>query len=635
VKVGQNEIVNAIHVRSNKEIWLGTIGSGVRVYKDSQLIHSFTNDGIMHAGRILEDKKGKVWVATNRGLYTFFQNKWKRVFKEISNVYTMAIDSKDRILLTSWNGILYWIEDEQIKETIPLKQQIMQIIFDPVADRFIVAYQNGIRFFANGKLSENNLITTPAISVAVLRDSSLVIGTPGYGIEIIRGSKRKKITTKEGLTDDYIYFIIADQSFVWLGTNNGIDKIGLDSGLNIQSLEHFDQYSGFDELECNLGAFFKNDSSLYVGLVSGAYRYIPRSAEGKTPTHPLHFTKVNFLDEDQNSISDSLLQNTSEFVIHYPYNHLAFAVNTVSQTHSDEFYYTARLEGPVQIKTAPQKGNEFDYAHLPPGNYRLVVGAIDRSNLHVNNQISLQFSIIPAFHQTLWFKISLALFVILVVILVIRIQQRRKYRKLVTQSQIREEEEQKLRKEIAGDFHDELGNELARMSNYLILLKLKNEVKSDIYENLFRNTQKILIGTKDFIWTLDSANNDISNIVIHLKDFGERLFAEKKIDFSFLGVIPEGLKVPTGYSRQINLIFKEAMTNTFRHSHATEVSFGITREQNKITLFLKDNGKGIPPDLDNPTGGLVNMRARAKKIDADFYLKSDYTETFIALTFKV
>ena len=625
------EIVRSIHQTDNGEIWLGTIGSGIRVYKNGKLIRSFDESGLSHVGSIVEDSKGKIWVGTNIGIFTFFNKKWEHVFrKEIPNVYAMDIDKNDDLLISSRNGNLFTIRNNIFSRAGGMMSHIRQIVYDKLNDRFIIAFNDGIRFFSEKKLSAKDFVTLSANSVAIRSDTAMIIGTAGYGLHILRPDKKTVITSDDGLIDDYIYFVIPDRNYIWLGTNRGVDRVELNANLSLKGIEHFNEFSGFHELECDLNAFYKNDSVLFVGLISGAYQYDP-DVNQTYRSHPLHFTKIKFIDTNQNPSSS----NSKGWALNGKYNHLTFAVNTVSQIHGNDITYAAELEGPISSKTETQKGGEFDFANLPPGEYLLKVTSTDPSNLNYRDQLTLKFSIAPWFYQTLWFRILSVLTLTVLLLFVIRFHHRKKYKKLIALNLSRNQEEQKLRKEISRDFHDELGNDLARMSNYLILLQLRNEVKNDIYETLFLNTQKILVGAKDFIWTLDPENNDIANIVIHLKDFGERMFREKQIDFSFLGEIPQEVKVPTGYSRQINLIFKEAMTNSFRHSQATEIAFGITKEQNKITLFLKDNGKGIPPDYSSATGGLVNVRARANKIGADFYMKSDATETFIAVTFKV
>jgi hypothetical protein len=64
----------------------------------------------------------------------------------------------------------------------------------------------------------------------------------------------------------------------------------------------------------------------------------------------------------------------------------------------------------------------------------------------------------------------------------------------------------------------------------------------------------------------------IVKLFIHIRDFGEKLFEEKNINFRAFNGVKEKIKLPYGFSREANLIFKEAMTNAFKSSQAHNVT---------------------------------------------------------------
>jgi signal transduction histidine kinase len=129
------------------------------------------------------------------------------------------------------------------------------------------------------------------------------------------------------------------------------------------------------------------------------------------------------------------------------------------------------------------------------------------------------------------------------------------------------------------------------------------------------SAKRLLSGTKDFIWALDPANNDLSDLFLHIKDFGEKVFLEKKIEFHAETAVMEPLPLPDGFSREVNLIFKEAITNAFKYSGASLVQFTLKKENTRVEFSLIDNGAGISSELlEHPSGGLRNMKYRAEKI---------------------
>jgi signal transduction histidine kinase len=180
------------------------------------------------------------------------------------------------------------------------------------------------------------------------------------------------------------------------------------------------------------------------------------------------------------------------------------------------------------------------------------------------------------------------------------------------------EEEKQMRKDISRDFHDHLGNQAARMINYISLLKVRGQIEHNNYDALNNYAQNILEGAKDFVWALDPKNDEIQNVLIHLRDFGEKMFSEKNISFSFFNHLQHPMALPVGYSRQINLIFKEAMTNAFKHSGASAVTLDVSVNTSHIVIRLADDGAGIREEMIRSSErGVSNMFYRARKIGCD------------------
>jgi signal transduction histidine kinase len=196
-----------------------------------------------------------------------------------------------------------------------------------------------------------------------------------------------------------------------------------------------------------------------------------------------------------------------------------------------------------------------------------------------------------------------------------------------------EKEKSALRREVGRDFHDELGNRAARLINYVGLLRIRGNIAPEIYETISTHSQNILDGAKDFVWSLDPVNDNLNRVILHLKDFGEQLLSEKGISFRFYGHIDPIISLSSGHSRQINLIFKEAITNAFKHSQASEVEMSVEVQNKKARIILKDNGKGAPEEiLQNSTRGIGNIRSRSRKINSTIEITSGTEGTILILT---
>lgn len=157
----------------------------------------------------------------------------------------------------------------------------------------------------------------------------------------------------------------------------------------------------------------------------------------------------------------------------------------------------------------------------------------------------------------------------------------------------------------------------------------------DLYTKVEQSAKYLYTGTRDFIWSIDPSNDELSKLFIHIRDFGEKLFEEKNINFRAINKVKDKIKLPYGFSREANLIFKEAMTNAFKYSHANNVTLSLKQEDEDFIMCLEDDGVGYSiPDLPGQ-GGLRNIRERAEKINVQISVDSELDKgTRISIQFK-
>jgi signal transduction histidine kinase len=189
-----------------------------------------------------------------------------------------------------------------------------------------------------------------------------------------------------------------------------------------------------------------------------------------------------------------------------------------------------------------------------------------------------------------------------------------------------------------------MGNQLTRIINYVSLLKLNGNGNGngnghdsglDLYTKVENSAKYLYTGTRDFIWSIDPVNDELSKLFIHIRDFGEKLFEEKQINFRAYNKAKEGIKLPYGFSREANLIFKEAMTNSFKSSGATNVTLLLDQSgSHQFELSLEDDGIGFSTADVEKSNGLQNIRERANRINAVLRIHSVKNEgTRIVLCF--
>ncbi len=193
-----------------------------------------------------------------------------------------------------------------------------------------------------------------------------------------------------------------------------------------------------------------------------------------------------------------------------------------------------------------------------------------------------------------------------------------------------------LRKQIANDFHDEMGNKLAAItlnSNILSIQSQDNAESKAIIAKIEETSKSLYQHSRDFIWSIDSKSDDLREIFSYLRDFGEDFFLSLSVNFLVESKgfsEQENINLPMYSGRHIILIFKEVMTNAAKHSQCKNLTLALHIQQKHFEISVKDDGKGFSDE--NKYGkGLLSIQNRAKNINCELKIVSDPHGTIISL----
>lgn len=186
----------------------------------------------------------------------------------------------------------------------------------------------------------------------------------------------------------------------------------------------------------------------------------------------------------------------------------------------------------------------------------------------------------------------------------------------------------KLRKNIARDFHDVMGNKLAAISSISQMLSLENNFSEEqIQAEIARInslSNEVFNGTKDFVWSLNIEKNNLFEVYIYIKDFGEKLFGSSNIDFISCPIDEEYEQkiISIAICSQLILIMKEVMTNALVHSKTQTVSLSLFDSNQNSVLQFEDNGVGFDLHKLTRINGLKNIQSRALESGLELQLTS-------------
>jgi signal transduction histidine kinase len=190
-------------------------------------------------------------------------------------------------------------------------------------------------------------------------------------------------------------------------------------------------------------------------------------------------------------------------------------------------------------------------------------------------------------------------------------------------SQIRKTE--KLRLQIAGDLHDEIGGNLGSITLRAQLLGRRETLSEKADEDL-RTITKISNETaqamRDIVWLINPENDNLDSMVLKLRNTAKNLLEGVHFEFETDDMV-RTLSLKPDKRKQLFLIYKEALNNIRKHAKATTVRIILKMEGGKLSLTIEDNGKGFDITGDAGEGmGLSSIKRRATDIDADLHLSS-------------
>jgi signal transduction histidine kinase/ligand-binding sensor domain-containing protein len=615
-KESYRNMIHCIKESADGTIWIGTADGLGKYDREKDLFHWYTREDGLPGYSVMSiefDEKG-MWVGTGNGLSFYDGNSFKNYNTEnglaANGIWALRYMKKLKTLFIGSDVAVNTLKDGKI-DLVPIPE----------------------------------MVNTSVSSLQVYQDSLLLIGTGGTGVVMLNPitNKRRFITTRDGMASDFVYFAAADNNdYLWVGTEKGINHVKLDKKFEVVENLHFNYDNGLTGVETNQNAFYLSPTSKYFGLVDGLYEFNDLNKQ-RQRSFDVHLTDVQIL---YGEYSPRAYADSTFGFFKIPFkpslppdkNHLTFQFNRVDKRYSKSVRYKYLLENFDKTWSLPSAVNEVTYSNLPPGNYTFRVMSTNNKGSWSDTKISYNFTIKTPFYRNASFIVGMFIFVggLITLILYIRVKQR--VNGIVMLERIRQKEQDNLRKEIARDFHDEMGNQLSRIINYVSLLKLNgngNGNGHDLYTKVESSAKYLYSGTRDFIWSIDPVNDELSKLFIHIRDFGEKLFEEKSINFRAFNEVKEKIKLPYGFSREANLIFKEAMTNAFKSSEAKNVALTLKRDENNgFEMTFEDDGVGFHTGEIEKSNGLQNIRERANRINALLRILSVKNEgTKIVLNF--
>jgi signal transduction histidine kinase/ligand-binding sensor domain-containing protein len=581
-------------------LWSETDGSILLARAAAPIARYFQNavkdiDGVpnargMGAHAIFRDGRGKLWVVSiGDGLYQQDHGQWLlngglRGLPRAPPLSLLA-DGDDRLWFGYPDNQVALIEKQQVRmlgSADGLSVGVVQVISGS-GDRIWVGGTNNVSLYSAGHFW-------------------VIKGIDGYSFTGISG-------------------IVQDENgAMWLNGNRGITHISAseisaflgdhEHRVQAETLNYEDGLEGIAVQLTPIPTVLKaSDGRIWFTTSMGVYWIDPAHIPSNPIPPPVIATAV---------VADGRTYPVDNAVLPVRTDNLEIDFTAPSLSIPNRVQFRYKLDGVDRDWINAGARRQAYYTYVPFGTHRFHVIAANEDGVWNHKGAIALIVIPPAFYQTNGFYLLCG------VLGVAALWQLYRFRvgQLAKQTRGRLGARLEERERIARELHDTL----LQSAQGLILLfqgfagRLSStDATRGEMESALDHADRLLNEARDRVGDLRSTGLD-TEIAHAISRVGAELFSAGSTGFKVLTTGTPLLLSPI-VADDICRIVREALTNALRHAGATHIEVEIAYETNQLRLRVRDDGKGIDPEVlhagTRPRHfGLQGMRERARHIDA-------------------
>ena len=622
-------------------IWVANAGSLDHIV-NGNITSIRPSDGLPgeQVAAMFEDGAGNLWVGVDDQLYLFKDGRFRLIpapdHKPLGMVVSLAEDVDGNIWAACKRKprTLVRIHDFEVREVVSAPQfPPATLAADPHGGIWIGTRDGQIVLFRNGAEEPKFPLNPGGYPVTyriIPQADGSVLASSDNGLVGWRQGKVQRMTTKNGLPcDAMITFIQDKQKRWWLYTRCGVVELA-DSELqrwwaNPEAVMQTRVYDQYDGAQPNLGSFslaaMSPDGRLWFanGLVVQVLD--PARLSQKVPLANTYIESV-VIDRKE-------LPATAHLKI--PPRPRDLQINYTSPTFliPQRVKFRYRLDGYDRDWHDAGTRRQAFYTDLPPGKYTFRVLAANSDGVWNDNAANLDFSVVPAYYQTSWFRAlcALAFLTLLWAVYQWRLRQVRHQFEITLDARVSE------RTRIARELHDTLLQSahgmLLRFQTVSHLLPGRPAEAKEKLDSAIDLTADFITEARDQVQGLRESTIQANDLALAISTLGKELATDSNHRPAFRVAVE-------GQSRDLHPILRdevykvaaEAMRNAFLHANAEQVEVEIRYDNERFRLRVRDDGKGIDAAILSAQSleghyGLPGMRERATLIGGKLTIWSE------------
>ncbi|UCH13193.1 MAG: hypothetical protein JSV22_08750 [Bacteroidales bacterium] len=411
-----NNNVKDLIIDSGGNLWIGTYGGGLNYFNTRKKTFSVYNNNPADSTSIqgnqvysvLLDSKNNLWIGVRGGIDLVTDLKAMKFSHYIHDpddsksfpvelVNSIMEDSKGRIWVAGIDGIYY---------------------YDPSGQDFVNPFQD-----FSGGISTSEVIIN---SIYIDRKDNFWLATQD-GLAWINFAEKKihNFTTNDGLPSNIIYGILEDDyGNLWFSTSAGLVKfINALTKPEEKEFSVYDTKYGLQSKQFKEGAYYKaSNGEMYFGGIKGFNSFFSEKIVKNEFMPEILITDFQ-INNKSVKIGETIFRDqtlnksitlTDKIKVSHKSRVLTFELTAIHYSSPVRNKFAYKLEGHDKNWVITDISRRYvTYSNLPPKTYVLKVKAANLDGVWNETPKVLEITVTPPFWKTLWFKISVLVFILI------------------------------------------------------------------------------------------------------------------------------------------------------------------------------------------------------------------------------
>ncbi|MGH7655678.1 MAG: sensor histidine kinase [Gemmatimonadaceae bacterium] len=589
-EVSTSDLVTALALGRAGNIWIGQRDGSVRHSDSERVSLRPTASGLPPITDIAEDEDETLWIGTWHGLFRLSHGRLQRFGTESG----LPDDAIHR-LLRDTHGTLW------------------------------VATEKGLSRALTG---DTSFAAVPGLNEGMSRAAVIFEAPTGMiwigsanGLARVSGGRASLITSKQGLPENWVGAGEQDSAGnLWLGQISSLTRVKLADLLavadgraptlaTVSSYQSLDGLPGGDPKEWPHPWSFREPSGTIWFAMAHGIAVVDPKREQTSVRQPITHIEEALIDGNDVPVSSTITMLPSARRIELRYTGV-----DLSNGPGVQFRY--RLDGfdTAWVEVGTQR--TVSYTQLPAGHHRFHVASRASNGEWPPTDVATDIVVLSPIYRRSWFLS--AVFAGLLFALWT-------FDHIVLRARIAAVHEERSR--MAREIHDSLlqgfggiGLQLHAASARLALAP----EQQPLIDRILALIDSTVAEARGVVWNLRLPDPALLDLSIACRDSADRILLGSGIGARVVQV-GRRRRLSSASFAEVLRIVEEALINSRKHSHATEVLVELNYGQRGLRLTVRDNGIGARPErLERLSGhwGLIGMRERARRIGARLTLTS-------------